>query len=371
MGGMSGQNQMGSGGYGDGQEMNIIYLSVGLIALLLILGFVFYAQLVAAVFFVKFNELKFVSFFIHTDNIQAVINWGNQIPYRTVKIEDLVALMNVVGGYFAYPIAFLGGLLGILLMIKHPDKGYDTIETMNTLRGKMGESFPVMSIVQGQDIPTLPVEEGPWAMALTPIEFAKKYHLLYRDEHEQIKVDLIRAKAIATKTLGALWRGIDQLPRHQRAIFGVLAAYAAYQRKDADKVLEKMAASATFEHAQSDKVDYAEGEALAKKLENHPEIKRITQQHAYVFTVFTELLVSARKTGIVANALYLWVKILDRPFWYVLNNVGRKAVYSETAAVHAHWLSESKLGYPIKTPMIDMVVDALEEAVASRIIKEI
>lgn len=368
---MSGQNQMGSGGYADGQEMNIIYIAAAVIAVLLILGFVFYAQIVQAVFCIKFHELKFVGFFLHSNDIEGVINWGNRIPYSQVKVDDLMALMTVVGDYLKYPLTLIGAVMGIGLMIKHPNKGYNTIESMETLRTKMTPVFPAITVVQDQNLESQPVDSGPWMMALTPIEFAKKYKLLYRDPAGVVKVDEIRAKAAIASTLGPLWLGVKKLPPHQKAIFAVLCAYVAYERKTADKMLEQMAVSATFNHAKSGKINYAGIDDLLNRFGNIPQVKQVLTQHAYVYTVFTQLLVLARKTGIVANSLYLWLKPIDRSLWYVLNNVGRKAVFAEVASVHGHWLAERQLGYPLKTPMIDSVIAALNEAVAARIIRDI
>jgi len=368
---MSGQNQMGSGGYGDGQEMNIIYMAVGVIALVLIFGYVFYAQLVQGVFFVKFHELKFISFFVRSDDIQAVINWGNQIPYSKVKIDDLEGLFSVVGFYLKFPLTLVGLGLGIFLMIKHPDKGYDSIESMETLRAKMTPVYPAITVVQDQRVDQQPVEDGPWAMGLTPIEFAKKNKLLYRDITNAIKVDGLRAKSVFASQLGPIWTGVKNLPPHQRAIFAVLATYVSYERKTADKLLEQMAGSATFNSVKAGKINYAGIDEVLKRFGSSPAVKQILTHHAYVYTIFAELLTTARKTGIVANSLYLWIKPIDRTLWYVLNNVGRKAVFTETAAVHAHWLAERELGYAIKTPMIDPVIAGLEEAVAARIIKDI
>lgn len=368
---MSGQNQMGSGGYGDGQEMNIIYLAVGVIAVLLIFGYIFYPQLVQGVFFVKFHELKFISFFVRSDDIQAVINWGSSIPYQKVKVADLEGLFAVVGFYLKFPLTLIGLALGVILMIKHPDKGYNTIESMETLRAKMTPVYPAIAVVQDQKVDQQSIETGPWAMGLTPIEFARKNKLLYRDITGAIKVDALRAKSVFASQLGPLWSGIKHLPPHQKAIFAVLVTYVSYERKTADKLLEQMAGSATLQTVKAGKVDYSGVDELVKKFGSTPAVKQILTHHAFVFTIFAELLTMARKTGIVANSLYLWLKPIDRSLWYVLNNVGRKAVFTETAAIHAHWLAERELGYAIKTPMIDPVIVGLEEAVASRIIRDI
>jgi len=82
------------------------------------------------------------------------------------------------------------------------------------------------------------------------------------------------------------------------------------------------------------------------------------------------MLVSARRSGIVANSSYLWLKPVDRALWYTLNNVGRKAVFTEMGAVHAHWLAEKKLGFALTEPMVEEAIYGLEDAAKSRIVRD-
>jgi intracellular multiplication protein IcmP len=183
--------------------------------------------------------------------------------------------------------------------------------------------------------------------------------------------DKIRAKVIFCQQLGPLWVGIDQLKPYQKALFAALCAYTCYQRDEAEAFLAKIERSVTKAKIKKADFDFSGMDNLLKKYSQNPEVKRIIEKHAYLYTVFTELLVAARRSGIVANSGYLWLKPVDRQLWYTLNNVGRKAVFTETAAVHAHWLAEKKLGFALTEPMVEEAIIGLEEAAKSRIVRDL
>lgn len=370
MSGSGGQGQ--GGGFGDGQEMNMVYIAVALVAAFLFAGFIFWDRIVEFVFYIKLHELRLIGFFDKSSDIPSLIRWGEeQQNLNNVGSDQLVALMRLVGGYLRYPLAAIGLLFALILVWRHPDRGFKDTETMSSIRDKMKDVFPAIKVVADQGLDQIDINEGPWRMGQTPIEFAKSYNLLSRDNDGKILVDSVRSKAIFTKQLGPKWQGIKKLPPHQKALFAVLAAYIAYERKAADAMLEQMAESATYSNVKAGKINYAGIDDMIKKYGHAPQVKEIISKHAFVFTIFTQMLATARKTGIVANSLYLWVKPIDRSLWYTLNNVGRQAVFTETAAIKAHWLAEAQLGYAIPTPMIDSAVEGLEVAIASRLIRDI
>ena len=70
----------------------------------------------------------------------------------------------------------------------------------------------------------------------------------------------------------------------------------------------------------------------------------------------------ARVDGVLATAEFLWLKPVDRRFWYMMNSVGRQVSVVEVSGPFAHWLAEKKVGRALKTPMVKEAVVALEEA---------
>jgi intracellular multiplication protein IcmP len=351
----------------DGNEMDIIYIAGGILLAVAILVFFFHLQIVRFIFFVKYYELTLIGLF--SPQYESWAQWVDTVPRDQVTLLNVIYVSQLVGQVMRYPMMLIGIILAVIVYFFHSDRTYRTIETMDSLSDKLRSQFPASQVVSGLNLAATPIEQGPWAMAQTPIEFAKKHKLLYRDERHQVCVDRMKSKMIFSEQLGRPWKGLNDLAPYERAIFGALAAYVGYNRKEADLALESISASVTQEKIASKALNFAHAEKLFQQYSNAKAVQAITEKHAYVLTVFIELLIEARKTGIVANSSYLWVKPIDRPLWYVLNNVGRKAVFIETGAVHGHWLAEKNVGFAIHQPMIDEAIVGLEEAIRSRVLK--
>ena len=52
----------------------------------------------------------------------------------------------------------------------------------------------------------------------------------------------------------------------------------------------------------------------------------------------------------------------------MLSNVGRRTAFVEVGAPYAHWLVEKRLRRPLKVPMIDEAISALDNALAQIIV---
>lgn len=360
----AGQQQNGH----DGAAMDILYVAGGIFLVVVLIVWFFHDAIVHALFVLKYYELEAVSMVL--PQYRGLALWVHNAPVDQVTLLDVAYVAKVSGDIIRYPLALIVVLLMALLYWRHPDKSYRSVEDMQSLSVKMQKVFPASQIVAGLDLINTSIDDGPWAMALTPIEFAKRHKLMYRETGTlQIKVDRLKAKMVFSQQLGRPWRGLQELLPHERAIFGILAAYINYNRKDPEALLEKISSSVTQDKLKNKSLDLSGAEVLIAQYADSKVVQDITRRHSFVLTVFISLLVEARKTGIVANSGYLWLKPIDRHLWYVLNNVGRKAVFIETGAVHGHWLAESKLGFAIAQPMVDEAVLGLEEAIQSRVIK--
>ena len=78
--------------------------------------------------------------------------------------------------------------------------------------------------------------------------------------------------------------------------------------------------------------------------------------------MMASMLEGAREDGVQASADFLWVKPLDRRFWYMMNTVGRQTPYVEVAGPFAHWIAEKEAGRKLLVPMVEEATNALELA---------
>lgn len=212
--------------------------------------------------------------------------------------------------------------------------------------------WPWIAPVVKLDLVAQPIHEGRWAMARTPVDFARKYRLL--DGRE---VNKLRTEKFFSSQLGKLWEGPDRLPRHVRALFACFIAQACRDKDGARDGLRTLALS----HADG-KPDYAFVQPLLDKHLGDERLAPLFRNHAYAVTVLCAALELARSNGVLPPAYFLWLRPLNRPLWYALNNVGRRTPFCDAAGVHAHYLAEKVAGHRIERPYVVEAAKALERA---------
>jgi intracellular multiplication protein IcmP len=212
------------------------------------------------------------------------------------------------------------------------------------------------------------IDQGPWAMAMTPMQFCKRYKLLEehkaqpregmtRKEWNRIEVSLRRGQAnkVFALQLGPLWQGVERLPPHTRALFAAFAARNQNDTKAAENLLAHISRSS------AKKLDFMGTDELLKKHLNTKPVQQIINSHAYVLTVMASMLVAAREDGVQASADFLWLKPVDRRLWYMLNTVGRQTPFAEVAGPFAHWIAEREIGRRLIVPMVEEATNAVEK----------
>jgi intracellular multiplication protein IcmP len=245
---------------------------------------------------------------------------------------------------------------------------------MNALKKSEARLWPQIAPTLKLDLVVTPIDEGPWAMALSPMEFAKKHKILEEEKGQvtraharlygDITVNLIKDKAtvLLKKQIGPRWEGIDHSPIHVQALYAIFAARSHQDRKGAMEITKRIAAS-----SETGKLDFTGVKELLAKHQGKRDVQQICSRHAYLMTVMASMLEFARLDGVLASADFLWLKPVDRPLWYMLNCVGRQTPYVEVAGPFAHWLVEKSLNRRVTRPTVDQAVIALEIALKDTI----
>ena len=78
------------------------------------------------------------------------------------------------------------------------------------------------------------------------------------------------------------------------------------------------------------------------------------------------LLYRARQKGVLASSQFLWLRPLDRPLWYALNQCGGRAAWAEGFAAWAHYQAEEKAGKALSEPHIAPAVISLKQSLAAQ-----
>ncbi|WP_053764675.1 hypothetical protein [Leptospirillum ferriphilum] len=96
------------------------------------------------------------------------------------------------------------------------------------------------------------------------------------------------------------------------------------------------------------------------KYERNAEALRAMRDHGFVNTALPAVFAAAKKYGQLTTSDFVWLKAVDRPLFYALNQVGRKVSWVEAAGCRAHADAEEAKGEPLFEPHVDKAVEALE-----------
>ncbi len=357
-------------------SLDFLWAIVLIVTTILLIWYFGKNYITSAIFFVKLCEIAAIKFvfgfwdklasFLHLPiaNLDILNKWIGVINKQAgpANINTLIQVNADVGKFTRYPIILILLMLAAGIYFGSVASKFKTVFDMKRLKSTEKENWPRIVPVANLSLVDTDINKGPWAMAMTPMQFCKKHKLL----KEEIKsgrpsVSLIRGEAhkVLALQLGPLWNGcIDVLPEHMQALLAVFMTRIAGDIDRADKLLDQIAASAA-----NGKLDFSGVHGLLRKYMNTKPVVKVMQRHAYVTTMMASMLELTREAGVLCSADFLWLKPLDRKLWYVLNSVGRQTAVPEVAGIFSHWLVEKKFQYPMKTPMVDAAVNGLEEAI--------
>lgn len=365
------------GGQGQNQDnhMAAMWISIGAFIVLAIIWVMLKRQIVEGVFYIKSAELALFSWIIPSA-AQLRQQLATMDPGH-VTIKQLVDISSQVGQYYVIPTIVILLIGAYFLMKRSMASRFKTMHTMKTLLKSEVKNWPQATPILGKGLVDIDVDEGPWAMAKTPMQFAKEHDLL-KIQRKELEEGMLRkdAKLVATlvkskanqffiKQLGPRWEGPNRLPMHTRALFAAFIARIGSDYDGSHKLLIQIAKSAT-----GGKLDFSGVNELVAKHVNNDIVQETIRRHAYVLTVMTALLKTARLTGVLASADFLWLKLIDRRLWFMLNTVGRQTPTVEVAGPFAHYRFEAALERPFRTPMIDEATKAMTDAILNQVYTE-
>ena len=348
-------------------SMGILWIIGAILVFSAVIWYYFKNTIISVYFKIKLFEIDLLSHFTtKLDDVRSLILLTNPAKFT---FQDVLSVGEAVGDYLRIPLVILIFILAVVVFFTNSTRIFKRVYKMRDLLELEQVNWPQITPVAKLDLVKTDIDKGPWAMAMTPMQFCKRFKLLEehkrapqegmtRKEWGKIEVTLKRGQAnkIFAMQLGNLWRGTDKLPPHTRALFAVFAARYHGDSKTAAQLLAQMSASSVT------KLDFTGADALCKKYENAKYIQKLIQSHAYVLTVMASMLEAARQDGVQASADFLWLKPVDRRLWYMLNTVGRQTPFVEVAGCFAHWIAEKELGKKLLVPMVEEATNALDLA---------
>lgn len=325
-------------------------------------------HIVAFVFYLNVLQAKLVSFFVTSPQLDSNVYLMQTIDPASVDWGQFIALTRSVGDYIRYPVVLILVLLAIYLYQSNITLKFRKAHSMQTLRTQEQHNWMAIMPIVKEELVSANLNKGPWAMALNPMEFARRYHLLKKEDAlldnplpgQEMTAGIKKgdAKRVFTLQLGPYWDGFERCPPQAYALAAVFMARLNRDRNSATRILEDLDKSYA-----AGKPDFSVARPVLKKYQNTENVQEILAKHAYLLTVMASLLEASREDGVMASAEFLWLKPIDRRLWYMLNCVGRQTPFSEVAGPFAHWRAEKEMGRRSLVPMIDEAIKALEVAV--------
>ncbi|MCX7118042.1 MAG: type IVB secretion system coupling complex protein DotM/IcmP [Legionellales bacterium] len=361
---MAQQSQQQSGD----NSMAPIWIAVLLFLTLYFVWALGHKFIVSFVFTLNIWEAKLINLFIGVPQLANEIELMQTLNPSDVDWNQLMLLTHIVGSYARYPVIAVLILLAGLLYKSDITLKFRRSHDMLTLRAQEQYNWPSIMPVVKQDLVATDINTGPWAMAMSPLEFSRKYELLKKKDillddpevGQEMTAGIRRgdAKRVFTLQLGPYWSGFEHCPPHAQALAAVFISRMNRDRASATKILEFLDKSRS-----EGKLDFSIATPILKKHQNSEMVQEILSKHAYLLTVMASLLLASRDDGVMPSAEFLWLKPFDRRLWYMLNCVGRQTPFSEISGPFAHWRAEKAMGRRSLVPMIDEAIKALEVAI--------
>ncbi|CDZ76914.1 hypothetical protein BN59_01193 [Legionella massiliensis] len=361
---MAQQQQQGSGD----NSMAPVWITVLLIITAFIIWKTSHQYIVAFVFYLNVLQAKLITLFVSVPKLESNIYIMQTIDPASVEWEQFVGLTQSVGDYIRYPVVVILVLLAFFLYHSDITLKFRRAHNMKTLRAQEQHNWLAIMPIVKEDLANEDVNKGPWAMALTPMEFARKYNLLKKEDAlldnpvpgQEMTAGLRKgdAKRVFTLQLGPYWDGFERCPPHAYALAAVFMARMNRDRDSANMILQTLDKTFT-----AGKPDFSVARPVIKKYQGAENVQEIVTKHAYLLTVISSLLAASRDDGVVPPAEFLWLKPLDRRLWYMLNSIGRQTPFAEVGGAFAHWRAEKEMGRRSLVPMIDEAIKALEVAI--------
>lgn len=278
---------------------------------------------------------------------------------------------------------------------------YDLIEIQ-------AEHFPASYLVKGKNILEHHLYEGPWRTYALPIDFALDHQMLWthakpngpvldpkapvneaemvpippfdKDEklfdfpkkrsmiphHRYVALNLRRANQIFADQLGPIWKGAKALPPMERGLFAAFCAQAAGDAPAAMQLINQMGFS--FVEATYDKkfkiltphsCDTSGCDELIEKYEKHVDIQHAITLHAHSYNVIYAVLHLARLNGRLFLANFLWIRLVNRQLFILLESHGGQCGYWEVAGLWAHYQIEERMKKRQLRPAVGSAVVAM------------
>lgn len=167
---------------GQDSGMGPIWVMVLLFITVFLIWKMGHQYIVMFVFQINIWQAKLVNLFIHNEELSNWIQVMQTVDPNAVNWDQLVATTREVGNFMRYPVVLVLLVLATLLYTSNITLKFRKIYDMKKLREQEQFNWPAIMPIVKEDLVAQDINKGIWAMALTPMEFARKYNLIKKEE---------------------------------------------------------------------------------------------------------------------------------------------------------------------------------------------
>ncbi len=349
-----------SDGKQNDSSSDIMWLMFAVIAILLIIGWIWGKQLAFGYLYIKLIQLKIINFIFETAKFTEYIKIIETTPLNEWTMKGIMTVGGSVGYVVNVPLALIMGWVTHKIWSQNPLQKFKRILNMNSLKESEQRIWPYIAPVVHVNLIKESFSEGPYAMALKPYPFAVKYNLLTEEKNVN-SLDTKKAEKLFISQLGKPYFSFDKLKKHEKALLCIMAANGCGDKAGAMAAINAIAKSSASRNDPKKMPDFSAAQPLYKYIDD-PRVKEVIEKHAYVFTVMAQMLEFARGTGVFPSSYFVWLKTRDRVLWYTLNCVGRQVPFVEIAGIFGHWRAEQLAKQKLDMPFVEKAVEGLQIA---------
>ena len=376
---------------------NSMFLWIALLIIILVIVPAVYAAKAGAIngILLSISKLQLKSFMPFSAEAQKAWAYISEVDPASLTWEKMQAILSYTGKFIRWPYVLMLGAFGAVSIFMGRTGGLVRRLNMESLLKNNAESFPCLRPIVGRGKYLLSPESydaGNWQIARSPVQFALEHSLLLDEKgnpytpeqalnnglastdlpaYGNAHFDEKKAVDVLQEQLGAPFKGFEALTPGRKALACAFLAYAGGNKKECVEILDAVSASYTEKTAPVCPVleQDAFQKRLAKVCKKHEiflNTPLLVRHKAFELPWFMALLTRARQKGVLASSQFLWLRPLDRPLWYSLNQCGGRAAWAEGFASWAHYAAEEKAGKSQPEPRMAQAVSRLKDNLASQ-----
>jgi len=400
---------------GQDDPFAMVYLVVGILALFIGIGFLYtknQANINFYIMTISWYELRGLSFLYEgvvyiydlvgytgysNSDAQIVLykfEWSNPGRY---SFPQMMSLTGVIGSYLRYPIALYLSWLTYISLKKHSvTDGYIKRYKMMELVRNNVFAFPCMKPVAYRDILNEPIDEGPWMVARTPLQFCVENNLIVGENKAEIDkhvfinkitgladikssvlrnggnkyfhIDREKSKKVLINQLGLPFIGFYDLKDYEQGLVACFMCFIGGDKASGQTLLNSLSKSFKEGTMANDMTDYEidihNSHEVYEKYKDNEHVIHATKYHmSYDKTWIMGLLWAARGKGVLACSQFIWLRPTNRALWYALNQVGGSVAWAEGLAAWSHYKTEELAFMTIHDPEVEPAIDGLHHAI--------